>query len=84
MNLTLTREAATELDGALAGLLRELSHEIADTDNAGYRRELLTRRELLSDVAGTLHRLLGVTPRAGASGSEDAAGLVREIAHPGD
>ncbi len=82
MHLTLTREAAAELDGVLAEVLRDLSHEIADTDNAAYRRELAGRRERLADVAGTLHRLLATTPRPG--GAEQSDQLVREIAHPGD
>lgn len=81
MDLTLTRESAAELDGLLAEVLRDLSAEIAGTDNAAYRRELVTRRERLSDVAGNLHRLLSVTPRPGVT--EDAGELMREITHPG-
>jgi hypothetical protein len=53
-------EAAEELSALLRSALGDLSVEIADTDNAGYRRTLLERRRLLEDVAGQLPVQLAV------------------------
>jgi hypothetical protein len=47
MKLDLTEELADELRSTLESTLLELSSEIADTDNAAYRRELRDRRERL-------------------------------------
>ena len=75
MNLELTREQSWELHLLLAGALRELSHEIAATDNARYRSDLAARRQLLSDISDGLDQ---VAPRA-----SEADAVERELAHPG-
>ncbi len=54
MELTLTDEEASELRDLLDGTLGDLSTEIADTDNAGYRVALKERRERLRSVQGKL------------------------------
>ncbi len=59
MHLELDAHEASELGHLLTGALSELSSEIADTDNALYARELVSRRETLEAV---LHRL--TTPGA--------------------
>ncbi len=50
MQLGLQEEEAAELRRLLMGALSELSSEIADTDNAGYARQLRARRELLRSI----------------------------------
>jgi len=84
MNLVLTDAQAHEMRSLLEAALREISHEIADTDNAQYpdnaqhRLGLVTRRRLLNEIADELGRLIvGATPT-------DTEVLVREMAHPGD
>jgi hypothetical protein len=52
--LHLGTEAAEELSSLLRSALRDLSSEIADTDNASYRRTLLERRRLIEEIAGQL------------------------------
>jgi hypothetical protein len=47
MNLELTPGQAEAIAGMLRGCLPELSHEIADTDNAAYRSQLVARRSSL-------------------------------------
>lgn len=47
----------------LDGALRDLSHEIADTDRSTFRDQLKRRRALL---AGVLERLGGPLPDPGA------------------
>ncbi|MGA2835287.1 MAG: hypothetical protein ABSF84_01690 [Acidimicrobiales bacterium] len=54
MQLTLTDSEATELRDLLDGALGDLSSEIADTDNAGYRASLKERREALRAVRAQL------------------------------
>lgn len=54
MELQLDDEQATELRDLLADALRDLSSEIADTDNPGYQRKLRTRRQHLQGVAQQL------------------------------
>ena len=58
MELKLTREQAEDLEGLLETSLRELSSEIAATDNMDYRAGLRTRRVHLAEVAETLGLLL--------------------------
>jgi stress response protein YsnF len=58
MNLELTKEQAEELADLLDISLRNLSSEIADTDNRGYRAKLVARRERLAEVAAALGALL--------------------------
>ena len=50
MDLTLDNEHADELRSALDGILSDLSAEIADTDNAAYRRALRQRRIYIADI----------------------------------
>ena len=54
MELTLTDEEATELRDLLDGSLGDLSSEIADTDNPGYRLTLKERRTHLQAVRARL------------------------------
>ena len=54
MELTLTDEEAAELRDLLDGSLGDLSIEIADTDNPGYRVGLKTRRVHLKAVRAQL------------------------------
>ena len=78
MNLVLTDAQAHEMRSLLEEALREMSHEIADTDNAQYRLGLVNRRRLLNEIADELGRLVV----GGAPTDSDV--LVREMAHPGD
>lgn len=50
-NLHLDQDAAEELASVLHSVLGDLSSEIADTDNAAFRRSLLDRRRLLEGIA---------------------------------
>ncbi len=54
MELTLTDAEVTELRDLLDGALGDLSSEIADTDNPGYRVTLKSRR---SDLQAVRERL---------------------------
>ncbi len=58
MHLDLNDEAAALLREILNSTVRDLSHEIADTDNSTFRAELRERRDavraLLDDVGGPL------------------------------
>jgi uncharacterized protein len=53
-NLHLAWDAAGELSSVLRSVLGDLSSEIANTDNAAFRRTLLERRRLLEGVAAQL------------------------------
>jgi len=80
MQLSLSTEQALELRALLDETLREMSHEIAATDNAEFRVRLVERRRHLTEVSGVLHDLLRTE-----TGSPVGAGrLLREIARPGD
>jgi len=68
MRVELNAEERTELAILLEEALGQLSHEIADTDNAGYRRRLRARRAALTAIARRL-------------GSPDAAGHRRQAGH---
>jgi hypothetical protein len=81
MNLELTPEQAEALEILLEQCLPELSHEIADTDNAEYRSKLTRRREGFVVVQKALARLLASPAFPHKS---EAEGLERELAHPGD
>ena len=50
MELTLTRDQASDLAEILAETLRDMSHEIAATDNAHFRAGLLDRRRRLRSI----------------------------------
>lgn len=80
MDLALTPAQARELEGLIASGLRDLSHEIADTDNPEFRRDLTLRRQSLIEVGAALVTLLQV---AGMGTGPDASPLAREVAHPG-
>ena len=80
MILVLTNEQAEELQGVLHSTLRELTHEIAATDNAGYRSNLQDRRRVLAEVDETVTRLLALPPTATDTGEA----LEREMSWPGD
>ena len=80
MHLELTIEQAQALNTLLEQSLRELSHEIAGTDNAAYRADLSEYRDHLIELTGALERLLTDTPGGSSPGPE----FIREFAHPGD
>jgi hypothetical protein len=80
MHLELTIEQAQALNRLLEQSLRELSHEIAATDNAEFRADLSEYRDRLVEVTGALSRLVTEAPGV----SPLAPGLVHELAHPGD
>jgi hypothetical protein len=77
VKLELTEEQAEELKALLEGALREMSHEIAATDNPEYRSALNGRRQILTAVADALQH-----PAETSSHGADA--LTRELSHPGD
>jgi hypothetical protein len=52
--LHLEPRATGELASLLRSVLGDLSSEIADTDNASYRRALLERRRVIADIAAQL------------------------------
>lgn len=52
--LDLTPEEADELRSTIAAALSELTGEVADTDNAEYRRGLRHRRDLLNEIVAKL------------------------------
>jgi hypothetical protein len=54
MNIELTEPQRTELQELLRGSLADLSSEIADTDNPGYRNGLRERRDVLQSVLSLL------------------------------
>ena len=54
MLLDLSDALAEELHGTLGELVREMSSEIADTDNPNYRGELKARRERLREILAQL------------------------------
>ncbi len=53
-DLHLASDAAQELASVLRSVLGDLSSEIADTDNAIFRRTLIERRRLLEGIAAQL------------------------------
>jgi hypothetical protein len=57
MHVTLTEDEAIELRDLLDGSLGDLSTEIADTDNPGYRVGLKSRRAHLQAVRAQLEDL---------------------------
>lgn len=57
MNLTLADEDVALLRQILDEVLRDLSYEIADTDNSKFRGRLRTRRERIEAI----HRQVGGT-----------------------
>jgi hypothetical protein len=76
MRLELTKVQAQELEALLDATIRELSHEIAATDNAKYRAHLMERRTRLGGVreaiAGSLAPVM-----------EPTQDIESELAHPG-
>jgi len=54
MKLELSDALQEELRSTLATVLSDMSTEIADTDNAGYRRQLRERRERLREIQAQL------------------------------
>jgi hypothetical protein len=54
MPLRLDREQLTQLAELLSNALRDMSHEIAATDNAHYRAGLLDRRRSLEDIRAAI------------------------------
>jgi len=58
MTLQLSDEQAAELRSLLDGALRDLSHEIAATDNADFRTGLRHSREVLKGVRHGLGELV--------------------------
>jgi hypothetical protein len=54
MHLELNEEECDALRKALDGAVKELSGEIADTDNAAYRKGLSTYRDTLRSISARL------------------------------
>jgi Rv2632c-like len=54
MNVTLTDHQAIELRALIMEAVRDMSHEIAATDNSVYRRRLAFRRRQLDTIAELL------------------------------
>ena len=54
MIVELSEPLAEELRATLGEVLGDMSSEIADTDNPGYRRTLESRRELLRAIISQL------------------------------
>jgi len=54
MILDLSQSQAEELRSCLEGVIGDMSGEIADTDNPGYRRKLEARREALKSIQSQL------------------------------
>ncbi len=84
MHLELTIEQAQALNTLLEQSLRELSHEIAATDNAKYRADLSEYRDCLVEITAALNPLLREAPGVSPSSPASAPGFVRESAYPGD
>jgi hypothetical protein len=80
VNLMLTTKQAEEVHDVLTTSLRDLTHEIVATDNAGYRAQLQDKRRALVEVHGVIGKLLA-SPVPATDGGE---ALVRELARPGD
>jgi hypothetical protein len=78
MQLELTPEQAREMKVLLDQTLRDMSHEIAATDNPTYRGRLAARRRLLTEVDGAVGALLAGPGPAGGATVPD-----RELSHPG-
>ncbi|HET9078585.1 MAG TPA: dsRBD fold-containing protein [Acidimicrobiales bacterium] len=55
MHVTLNDEQAGELESLIRESLRDMSHEIAATDNSHYRARLVARRHVLESAIGALH-----------------------------
>jgi len=66
--------------GASTMSSERLTHEIAATDNAGYRASLQQQRQVLAEVGESLGRMLSSAP----ADAEGVAAIERELAHPGD
>lgn len=80
MNLTLTAEQAEELQGVLQVTLRELTHEIAATDNASFRAALVCRRARVAELFDMVSQQM-LVPLTFDDGGD---ALLRELARPGD
>lgn len=79
MKLELTDAQAVVLRDLLEESLREMSHEIAATDNAAFRARLAERRSALEHMVVALgHAMDGHSEVRGWSELE------RELARPGD
>ena len=83
MNLELTKEQAEELADLLDSSLRDLSSEIADTDNPGYRAKLVARRERFAEVTAALGALLRPDGPLLESLERTPESLEQELSHPG-
>ena len=60
MMVELSDELSEELNLTLAMAISDMSSEIADTDNPGYRRELEARRVRLRSIAESLEPVTSV------------------------
>jgi hypothetical protein len=69
MNLELNQQQASEVDSLIGSALRDMSHEIAATDNSQFRAQLVARRNVLRAVADALRPHLGDRQSAQAEAS---------------
>jgi len=83
MKLDITTEQAYEMRELLGQTLRDMSHQIAATENPEDRAKLTTRRRSLTQMAEAVDGLLVVDAGSTGTISTDAEELVRELAHPG-
>ncbi len=83
MNIQLTKEQVEDINTLLEGSLRDLSEEIAGTDNAAYRRVLKARRDRLSDAAHALRSVLELSIDEHGTVLLPSRELMAERAHPG-
>src|SRR5579872_5255762 len=65
MHVIMTGDQGAELHALVMESLREMSHEIAATDNSQYRARLLARRQSLQAAATSLSVSLGDDAEAG-------------------
>lgn len=68
MQLTLTDEQAGELEVVARAAVQDMSYEIAATDNAHYRAQLIARRSVLEEALGALQSSAGEEPAADSAG----------------
>jgi hypothetical protein len=81
MKLEISQEQAREILTLLDDTLREMSHEIAATENPTYRSGLIARRQLLSEVERAMRASVVASAHLDPP---DGEVLVRQMARPGD
>ncbi len=75
MNIHVTEEEAAELVSVVDLALRDMSHEIAATDNSEYRARLVARRDVLRAAEAALRS--GLAPALAVATDEVTLGSER-------